>query len=132
MQFALQASENIGWLAVLAGLLLLVYRAGRLFGSILLACLAAIAIWSAWNEPIVEWLDYFLFGTVHAIPVNPGKPDVASAVAAVGNTRAIGRACESLLILWLGLSFLLAVMSARGTTVRPNRSSRQSPLRGTA
>jgi hypothetical protein len=132
MQLATQIAQSLGWLAVLAGLLLLSYRAGNIFGSILVVCMLAIAFWSMWSEPIVEWLDSFLFGTIQAPPMSAGKLDAASAIYAVGNMHTIGRVFESVLILWLGLSFLLAVIATKRSAMRSNKSFKPNPLRGSA
>ncbi|MBD9478388.1 hypothetical protein [Pseudoxanthomonas sp. PXM02] len=132
MQLVTQVAESLGWLAVLAGLLLLSYRAGKIFGSILIVCMLAIALWSMWSEPIVEWLDAFLFGTTQVPHVSAGKLDVASAIYAVGNMHIIGRVCESVLILWLGLSFLLAVIATKRSKMRSNKSFKPNPPRGSA
>lgn len=120
MQLALTMTQNAGWLAALAGFLLLAWRAGRYAGGALVASMAAIAIWAVWSESIVTWLDVFLFGTPPPVPAGTGGSNAAAVLAAMGYTHEIGRVCESLLILWLGLSFLFAVISVKWSGGRPD------------
>lgn len=129
MQLALTMAQNAGWLAALAGLLLLAWRAGRYAGGALVASMAAIAIWAIWGEPIVRWLDVFLFGTPPPVPAATDSSNAAAVLAAMGYTHRIGRVCESLLILGLGLSFLFAVMSVKRSGAPPDRPT-PDPLHG--
>ena len=131
MQLALQIAGGIAWIAVLIGLLLLAYRSGKLAGGVLVGSMIAIVAWSFWGGATAAWIDTLVFEPLPAAQDSPGPSNAASALAALGHTQSIGELCESLLMLWFGLAFLLAVASV-SLRARPNNSFKPNPLRGSA
>jgi hypothetical protein len=113
MQLAIQIAGGAAWLAVLAGLLLLSYRSGKLAGGILVASMMAIVAWRFWSGAITAWFDSFVTDPPPVAHDTVGPGNTASALLTMGHTQTIGEACETLLMLWFGLAFLLAVLSVK-------------------
>lgn len=100
------------WLAFLAGLAVLAIRLRNLSAISLLASAGAIAVWALWGNDLIRWL-------VYSPPTGTG-PDsnAAEALSAIDQSHVMGAACESLLLLWFAVSFLLSAIS-----VRPKREA---------
>ena len=113
MQLAIQIAGAAGLLAVLVGLLVLTYRSGKLAGGSLVASMMAIVAWRFWGGAITAWLDSLVTDPPPLAHDTVGTGNAASALLAMGHTQTIGEACEALLMLWFGLAFLLAVLSAK-------------------
>jgi hypothetical protein len=131
MQLAIQIAGGIAWIAVLAGLLLLAYRSGKLAGGVLVGSMIAIVAWSFWGGATVAWIDSLVFEPLPAVHDSADSSNAASALAAMGHTQSVGVVCESLLMLWFGLAFLLAVASV-SHRARPNNSFEQNQFSGSA
>jgi hypothetical protein len=118
MQLVIQMAEGAAWLAVLAGLLLLAYRSGKLPGGLLVASMIAMVAWSLWGLTAAAWLGSLVPDPAAAAYDAAGGPgNAASVLLAMGRTEAVGQVCQALIVLWFGVAFLLAVSSVR----RPNR-----------
>lgn len=132
MQLAIQIAGGAAWLAILAGLLLLAYRSGKLAGGLLVASMLAMLAWRFWGVIITAWLDSFLADPPDATHHTVDPSNAASVLLAMGHFEAIGQACEALMLLWFALAFVLAVLSVRRRGTRTTHSSEPNPLRGSA
>ena len=132
MELLIQIGGAAAWLAVIAALLLLAYTARNGAGAALVFAMLGLAAWAWWSNEIVGWASSYLFGA-SAVDANvAAQSNAATALAAMGRTQHIGAACEAFLMVFFGLSFLLAVVSVLRQRVRPNNSFKPKPLRGSA
>ena len=106
---AVQMAGFIALLALLAGCVLLHARLRNLASTSFLLSIVGIAAWIFW---IQDALQGALPISAPATAGNSGHgTNAADAIATIVNYQTVPAACESLLMLWFGISFFLAARS---------------------
>ena len=109
MLLIVQIAGFIAITALLAGCVLLYLRLRNIAGASFLLSMVGLAAWAFW---IQEALHRAL--SVPPAAVVPGRgTNAADAAAALGYSQTIAATCESLLMLWVGVSFFFAIKSVR-------------------
>ena len=109
MLLAVQIAGFVALVALLAGCFLLYLRLRNIASTSFLLSIVGLAAWAFWAQSA---LDRALSASVPATGARQGN-NAAEAIAAIGYSQTIAATCESLLMLWFGLSFFFAIKSIR-------------------
>lgn len=112
---AVEVVQVVAWIAIICGLSLFAFRLRNVPSASLVLSAIAIAAWVFFSDVQLE----AEAPAVLATATSEGGAPVANAatsltrLGALGYRHAVITVCESLLVLWFSLSFLLTAWSAR-------------------
>jgi hypothetical protein len=118
MHLAVQIAGAVAWLAVLAGCFLLHVRLRNIFSASFLLSIIAIAAWMFWGQAALHSVMTLPALTPTPTAGNVGQGNnAAQALAGMGQSQTAISVVESVLIIWIGVSFFLAIKSIRSQGV---------------
>ena len=116
MYLAVQIAGAVAWIAVLAGCFLLQARLRNIFSASFLLSILVIAVWMFWGQAALDSVLTLPTSTPIAGNVEQGN-NAAEALAGMGKSRFVISVVESILMIWTGVSFFLAIRSIRSQGV---------------
>ena|SRR5688572_19979201 len=108
-----QIAGAVAWIAVISGIVLLHVRLRNLASTSFVLSLVVTAVWAAWGQAAINRV---LFPPPPA-KVSTGQGESAEALIAIGQSYSIEVVSDSILMLWVGISFFFAIKSIRSQRV---------------
>ena len=119
MHLVRQIASAVAWLAVLVGCFLLHMRLRNIFSASFVLSMLAIAVWTLWGQSALN--SFLTLPTPMPIAGNVGQGNNAAealeVLDAMGQVQATISIVDSILMIWTGVSFFLAMKSIRSQGV---------------